>query len=530
MNDIARQVYVISDLHLGGEKGFQLCTHTKELESFIKELVDKPKPPNGPKIELVINGDFVDFLAEKDESGEWEAFTENPDEAVKKLQKIAGKDQEEHVFAALGNFLKKGHRLTILLGNHDIELSFPKCRQKLEELLGVESEHKYRFIYDGEAYVVGKERKALIEHGNRYDNFNVLDNDSLREIRSLQSRGQQMQSEYSFNPPPGSKIVAKLMNLIKQEYPFVDILKPENEAVIPILLALKPCYREDLVEIASLWLEARRYRLERESIPSYKGNVAASTTFTGQESNGRYYRSNLAAHAKKTDSFQENPLQQLLVEILVSREDVAAFLQEIEALDLGNCRQNIVDVTSVIKYASGWMRLLSIANDKNLDRRLVPLQKVLHVLKNDETFNPGKETNRKYFNAAQNLASMGSFDYVIFGHTHLAKQEAMKAGTYLNSGTWCNLMKLPPEIFADSKKESRENLKKFLEGLLAQKELLQNRGSREEIKDEQDLWVKAPLNYVCLNLDSQDNITNGSVESYKGKLPKNISSGGTDGT
>ena len=63
--------YVISDLHLGGappaspgERGFQLCTQVDALAAFIDQLAGQAADPDN-RLELVINGDFVDFLAEE---------------------------------------------------------------------------------------------------------------------------------------------------------------------------------------------------------------------------------------------------------------------------------------------------------------------------------------------------------------------------------------------------------------------------------------------------------------------------------
>lgn len=184
MNAVIKQVYIISDIHLGGEypkngnKGFRMCNQVEKLTQFVTALAEKPQ---SPKIELVINGDFVDFLAE--EPPYWTAFTENSIWAIEKLELITKRDI--YFFTALKTFLHKGHRLTILLGNHDLELSLPAVRKKLEKILGIEGTQDYHFIYDNEAYVVGK---VLIEHGNRYDRWNMVDHDALRHVRSLQSR------------------------------------------------------------------------------------------------------------------------------------------------------------------------------------------------------------------------------------------------------------------------------------------------------------------------------------------------------
>lgn len=142
---VRRQVYVISDLHLGGHldptnatgRGFRIFTHGKELAAFINALANKPA--SGPDIELVINGDVVDFLAEKDPDSEgWSALKLGP-HAPEVLNNIVGR--EAAVFEALTALLRAEHRLTLLLGNHDVELSFPEVRARLEHAL-----HLRRFI------------------------------------------------------------------------------------------------------------------------------------------------------------------------------------------------------------------------------------------------------------------------------------------------------------------------------------------------------------------------------------------------
>jgi hypothetical protein len=52
------------------------------------------------------------------------------------------------------------------------------------------------------------------------------------------------------------------MNPLKQEYPFVDLLKPETSAVVPLLLALSPRHRKHAVDLVPLKLRERRLRPE----------------------------------------------------------------------------------------------------------------------------------------------------------------------------------------------------------------------------------------------------------------------------
>src|SRR6202171_812035 len=129
-----RSIYVISDLHLGGDypvprepgkRGFRLCTRADAVAQFIDSLTQK-FAQQGPS-ELVLNGDTVDFLAEHDERpNTWAPFTRDPGRAVAKLEAIAQRDQA--VFDAIKRFLEKGGRLVGLLGNHDIEMSLPAVR------------------------------------------------------------------------------------------------------------------------------------------------------------------------------------------------------------------------------------------------------------------------------------------------------------------------------------------------------------------------------------------------------------------
>ncbi len=77
------ELYVISDLHLGGESGHQIFNSGAELARLIDYL--KKRLP-AKKLALLINGDFVDFLAEKD------ARHFDPAGAVAKLNRIATED------------------------------------------------------------------------------------------------------------------------------------------------------------------------------------------------------------------------------------------------------------------------------------------------------------------------------------------------------------------------------------------------------------------------------------------------------
>jgi UDP-2,3-diacylglucosamine pyrophosphatase LpxH len=143
-------------------------------------------------VTLVLAGDIVDFLAEE----EFTAFTINDAVAGQKLERII--QQTDEVWQSLQLFAASGSELVLLLGNHDIELSLPTPRRVLLERLG---SGQIEFIYDNQAFVDGP---VIIEHGNRYDSWNVVSHDGLREVRSALSRRESPPSfESSAGQPDG---------------------------------------------------------------------------------------------------------------------------------------------------------------------------------------------------------------------------------------------------------------------------------------------------------------------------------------
>jgi len=439
--DISSMLYVISDLHLGGDyprpdepaaRGFRMCTHVAALVEFVRSI-GAHDAFDQRSAELVINGDFVDFLAEKREvagptagSTElgWAPLIENPDEAARILVAIIERDRV--FFDALKDFIARGNRLTILLGNHDIELSYPKLRRVLIHELDAR-DRKLSFIYDGEAYQVGE---VLIEHGNRYDEWNVVSHDALRQFRSAQSRQEpQPISAQPFEAPPGSFLVAGVMNEIKSRYPFIDLLKPETGAALPILLALAPEYRARIATVATLVARSRKHVLGADGLPSSAGDIAAADDSTWETSPGAGLVREILMQKLPVDSF-------------------GPFVEELSA-STGSGRDPFVQAGGDVRSGSfvptwSMVKLLFARTSETVSSRLPSLLAALRGTRGDFSFDRGKEVE-PYRSAAQRLLS-GGFRVVIFGHTHLAKQVALAGGTYINTGTWADVLPFPATV------------------------------------------------------------------------------------
>lgn len=428
-----RRLFIISDLHLGGrppgegQLGFQMCRAYAELADFVDWVSTQPLPANEER-ELVINGDVVDFLAEDDFddgilANEW---TVDDSAALVKFDKI--RERAGGFFDALADMLRAGHRVTFILGNHDVELSLPCVRARLEDVLGL---GRLRFVYDGEAYTVGR---VLIEHGNRYDRWNILNFDQLREERAVRSRRLDIgdRRDRLFRAPAGTLLVMSFMNPLKRRYRFIDLLKPETGAVLPLLLALEPDLEfglRGLLRAAPIVRGIARFVHDSDGMPIDPGELGGpepsdSLPLTLDD----VLREELGADAALFIENTRDPAGELggVREILAALRDMAKRLRE-AATGLDNLAE--------IKLASG--------DDMRRKRLRAALA---HTAAADHSFDLSHEV-KSYRRAAVTLCKRGGFDVVVMGHTHLPKHvdlssDVGRTSTYLNTGTWASVIRL----------------------------------------------------------------------------------------
>lgn len=407
-----RRIVVISDLHIGGESPAMLG-HPKYLTDFFHQLAAY-RPAPGERLELVINGDFIDFLAEKP----YEAWTANQESALAKLKQVFERDANREVFDALASCVQ-AVPLTIILGNHDVELAYPRLRQ---ELLGRLSADPYRcqFVLNNEAYRVGD---LLIEHGNRYDSWNAIDHNGLRQAVSWASRDEEVGRGMEICP--GSRLVEQVINPLKERYHFVDLLKPETKVVLLLLTAIESSLVVDLDHI-----------------------FTAASAYTGQWLRGRSWSSK---------SFP-TPGQVNLVaagEGVAGHLDVAAGLpDDIRAV----FEAEMKTVTQTRQVGMGGALIKAFLGRRNdslktilekggrIERgRLEKIRVALsRALERDRTFD-FDGPDGPYLEAARRMTSHDTAKVVVMGHTHLARDVDLEQGRrYINTGTWADLIRVPP--------------------------------------------------------------------------------------
>ncbi len=150
-------------------------------DEFESLLLHIQKVHKNQQLELILNGDIFDFDSVM-------SLPENPSFRVNWLEKCRGLFPEEDksefkikkilevhpkFVSALSLFIKQGHEVVFIIGNHDVELHFHKVQKALEDALQLEDNEIDRFRVCEFFYI--SESDTLVEHGNQYDPFCMVE-------------------------------------------------------------------------------------------------------------------------------------------------------------------------------------------------------------------------------------------------------------------------------------------------------------------------------------------------------------------
>jgi UDP-2,3-diacylglucosamine pyrophosphatase LpxH len=191
---ITESLLVFSDVHLGSDlddSGHNIVRRTpaidRDLVSFLSHY--RRERPSGDRWRIVIAGDFIDFIGMTIVPGEALLDTEQTqeerdhgvgnaaDHARLKLRRVAERHGE--FFDVLAGFIADGHTLTMVHGNHDIELHWESVQADFRDILSSRA-CIARPDLDVAAFLARIEfnpwffyRQGLvyIEHGHQYDPY-----------------------------------------------------------------------------------------------------------------------------------------------------------------------------------------------------------------------------------------------------------------------------------------------------------------------------------------------------------------------
>jgi len=185
MFDKAAFTAIVSDFHLteaeDTDPKHPLWKRYKHRDLFIDESFERflghiREAAEGP-VELILNGDIFDFdpvttLPDKPEFpiSMLERLRGLGPEQPKSMFKIRRILRHHPVFVrALGEFLRDGHRIVFVIGNHDLELHWPKVRQEIRDVLDIPDEAQQRLSFCEWFYISGGD--TLVQHGNQFDAY-----------------------------------------------------------------------------------------------------------------------------------------------------------------------------------------------------------------------------------------------------------------------------------------------------------------------------------------------------------------------
>jgi UDP-2,3-diacylglucosamine pyrophosphatase LpxH len=217
-------ILVISDLHLSAGKMLKGKRNLLEDFHYDNELIDFINyycsgDYQNIEVELVINGDFLDFLAVPFvEFYDDEFWSEKA--ALAKLKMIM--DAHQGVLNAMKNFLSgSGKKIVYIIGNHDAEFVFDSLKEKFSSYFG---DHAKNFLMSNSIETHTPTKGVCIQHGHQYEKANDFDQENAI-IETLNG-------EKYFIPPWGSYWVTNVINKYKQERSFINVVRPIKHFLI----------------------------------------------------------------------------------------------------------------------------------------------------------------------------------------------------------------------------------------------------------------------------------------------------------
>lgn len=413
------ELHVVSDLHLGGIQGHQIFNQGRALAALIDHL---GAAPARRRVGLVLNGDIVDFLADRN------ATYLDPLGAADKLRLIFEDPAFRPVWDALARFTRTPDRvLALVLGNHDVELALPGVREVLLARLCGQDEGargRVRIAMDGDGYAceVGG-RRVLCVHGNQADPWNPVDFDALHEVSDAVASGRKPPA---WEPNAGTRLVVDVMNPVKMDFPFVDLLKPETAAVPAVLLAVGVEQQAPLAKFARIVVQ-RLYD---------QGRLA--TGFLGSQAIGELTDARALELLIRPATWQDPTPRRA-----IAWEGIDWLRQATEDDARGYRPVDLVDVSAGETLGLGGLLLDRL---QRRDPRENLREALVSFLERDRSFDVHAEDET--FLQLDGHEKTASADCVIAGHTHLARRLPRRSGrgVYFNSGTWIRLIQLTPAM------------------------------------------------------------------------------------
>ena len=431
------ELYAVSDLHMGGQKtadsNFQIFNRGDRLAGLIDYVA--ARRPN-EDVALVLVGDIIDSLAEETVPGRYVAI--DADAALSLVKRICEDPSFSMVWDALTRFVRQERRyLVFVVGNHDIELALPVVEADMRRRLtdgNTAAGSRIIFSTHGAGFgcMVGGSR-VFCTHGNELDMMNWVDYNGLGQLANAIMAGRAGRAD-KWKPNGGTRVVIDVMNIVKRNYPFVDLLKPETAAIAGVLVAIdrETFSKVDLGEAFPILKDAFRGNSVTSNLlgadgtilPTAPAQIVADAAI--QELLGPNLREEVVRQRGGRPGAAED---ELLLE-------AAAAVGGSRPLDVrpAGTPPGTLGARDLI---AGWVGVIP---------KVEALRRALKDwMKNDQTYDVNCADDALFKGMEDRVAD--TVNFTITGHTHLARALRFpRGGYYYNCGTWIRLLRLTSQV------------------------------------------------------------------------------------
>ena len=368
---------ILSDLHLGPEGATPIYAGDDALPALIRA--------QGNPLRVILNGDTFDLLLDD------RPLVLDPAGAAERVQSCLTSATGAKLLAALGAVLDGDGEVLIRAGNHDLELALPSVQRAVRDTFASRGHRTGKLAFSDQELPLELEAgpyKVLVTHGEQDDAFNRWRFDEVVAAES---------SPASFKYPAGSMLVKDILNPLKREMRFLDLLKPDFQGAILTALAVNPTAARQVIDPATLSI-----------IKTFVASALDGAPFPGID--GKGFAEPISDAKLGSDE---------AIEVLLLLDDGGAF-------------------------ASGTPGLLRRALDK-LGRAALNVYARFHrrvTGRSGELFFTTDPSDSEW-EEVKRLATKFGANIVVSGHTHARRRQLADGIAYVNTGTWIELLQLP---------------------------------------------------------------------------------------
>ncbi len=417
---------VFSDVHLGSDlndSGPSVPRSTaidRDLAALLAHY--RTTPPAGDRWRLVVAGDFIDFVGMSIDARAGDVLATEPTEAERsfglggaedhvRLKLARAAERHADVFDELARFVGDGHAITLIHGNHDLEMHWESvkedyCAMLAKPAASAEAREAICARIEFAPWFFHRDGLVFIEHGHQYDPFcatpYVLAPLSPRDRHRVLPSLSDTLLRYIVRRTPGMK-----------EYGH------ENRGLVSYVAWGFGLGARGTARLSKRFVDA---------IALLRATAAAYGSELGREVRAEHERR--LAELVRTSGLAEAKLRKALALHVVP---LGATPRGVLASVMLDRLLLVLTMVALLGAVAVFHRSLG-GNALVVAGALLALWAVLHVLVSRGR--PDVDPAAVMGERAVDLAALFPSSFIVMGHTHIPMTRAAGASTYVNLGSW----------------------------------------------------------------------------------------------